>query len=640
MRKRYVICSILVTIAIFIFSFTNSQQNEYAAYYLNTLSAFNTQQAALLEVIIKADLNNPNEVATIKQELNNARNTLKSVDFWLRYLNPLAYKKINAPLPVEWETEVFEKFEKPYKREGAGLTLLALYMEEGNFEKDSMRALIRASVAATSVFTADSTTKGLSEYHHFFLCNRLFLLNLAAIYTTGFECPDRERIIPELKALVQSVGNTNEMFNKSFPATPLPPKYLQLYRAMLAFVGDQPLNYTLFDHYTFLKDYVNPLFILNQGLIARYNVVSRSMVDYTLNNKATSIFDKHLYNGQNTKGIFLRVNDTAALASIEHIGKQLFYDPLLSGNNQRSCASCHKPTQYFTDTAITASLHFDGVQLLPRNSPSLVNSIYNHLLMLDGKHYSLQDQTKGVVTNPNEMNCTERELLKKVMSCKEYKKTLKQLLTYTPQEKEVTFQHIASAITYYYGQFSNYNAPFDEAMNKTAEISASARRGFNLFMSKAQCGACHFVPQFNGVKPPYVSSEFEVLGVPADTLYRNLSPDEGRYVINAAKETRNAFRTGSIRNAAHTKPYMHNGVFNTLEQVIEFYNTGGGAAHGLKVANQTLSADSLHLTAQEKIDIISFMQSLNEQIVFDTPPYNLPASKNKSLNNRVLGGSY
>jgi cytochrome c peroxidase len=238
------------------------------------------------------------------------------------------------------------------------------------------------------------------------------------------------------------------------------------------------------------------------------------------------------------------------------------------------------------------------------------------------------------------MNCTEQELLKKVLSCKEYEKTLKQLLAYTPQEKEVTFQHIASAITYYYGQFSNYNASFDEAMNITAELSASARRGFNLFMSKAQCGTCHFVPQFNGVKPPYVSSEFEVLGVPADTLYKNLSPDEGRFVINAAKETRNAFRTGSIRNAAHTKPYMHNGVFNTLEQVIEFYNTGGGAAHGLKVANQTLSADSLHLTTQDKSDIVSFIQSLDEHIVFDKAPGHLPTSKNKSLNNRVVGGTY
>ena len=103
-------------------------------------------------------------------------------------------------------------------------------------------------------------------------------------------------------------------------------------------------------------------------------------------------------------------------------------------------------------------------------------------------------------------------------------------------------------------------------------------------MSKAQCATCHFVPQFNGVKPPFVGSEFEVLGIPADTLYSELSKDNGRYNINPSKETFKAFRTGSLRNAGRTSPYMHNGVFKTMEQVIEFYNTGGGAGHGLKIA--------------------------------------------------------
>src|SRR5215218_2514995 len=175
--------------------------------------------------------------------------------------------------------------------------------------------------------------------------------------------------------------------------------------------------------------------------------------------------------------------------------------------------------------------------------------------MLDGKHISLQNQTKDVITNPLEMACSEKEVIEKVLSCVEYKNGFKELLKYTPTEKEIGFDHIVSAITFYYSKFGKYYSPFDEAMNNNKELEASAKQGFNLFMSKAQCATCHFVPQFNGVKPPYVSSEFEVLGVPKDKEYKSLSEDKGRYTVNPAEETDHAFRTGSIRNITHTGPY-------------------------------------------------------------------------------------
>jgi cytochrome c peroxidase len=177
-------------------------------------------------------------------------------------------------------------------------------------------------------------------------------------------------------------------------------------------------------------------------------------------------------------------------------------------------------------------------------------------------------------------------------------------------------------------------------MNHQIQLNDSEIRGFNLFMSKAQCATCHFVPQFNGVKPPYVGSEFEVLGVPADTNYKSLSKDEGRYTVNPAFETHRAFRTGSLRNSDKTKPYMHNGVFISMEQVIEFYNGGGGAGRGLMISNQTLSADSLNLSIQEKEDLKLFIKTLNEEYFFEKAPEKLPLSKNKNLNNRKVGGLY
>ncbi|HET6226271.1 MAG TPA: cytochrome c peroxidase, partial [Bacteroidia bacterium] len=328
------------------------------------------------------------------------------------------------------------------------------------------------------------------------------------------------------------------------------------------------------------------------------------------------------------------------LAEIDKLGKLLFYDPILSGNNSRSCISCHQSTAFFTDTATATSLQYNQSDRLDRNTPSLLNVPYNHLLMLDGKHISMKDQAVAVITNSKEMGADAAEVLKKILSCKEYRNAFIKLLKYTPQEKEITMEHITSALSFYYSKFSKYDAAFDEAMNTEKELDPKAKKGFNIFMSKAQCATCHFVPQFNGVKPPYVGSEFEVLGVPEDTTYKALSKDKGRYEVNAAQETAHAFRTGTLRNAEHTKPYMHNGVFNTLDQVIDFYNTGGGSGKGLLVENQTLSADSLHLTNDEKKQLIAFIKSLSERIHFELAPEQLPASSIAILNKRKVGGSY
>jgi cytochrome c peroxidase len=639
MRKIYLAVILLVAACVTCISFTNKTSSDaYAACYANRLALFRKHQGQLLQAIQGTDLHSEAGIEKVKAQIVLARQEMKGMDFWMRYLEPIAYKKVNGPLPVEWETEVFEKFEKPYKREGAGLTLAELYLDEEDCSKDSLQNLIHASLTACETYAADSITEQLSSHHHFYLANRLFLLNLAAIYTTGFECPDTARIIPELVNMLQATGSIYKTFNESFAEQQLSPAYLGLYQNAIAFVQSQPQAYTAFDHFTFIKEYVNPLYAINQTLIKQYRVYSKSYVDYTLNKNNYSIFNKTLYNGQNPKGIFLRVDDSTELAEINRVGKLLFYDPILSGNNLRSCNSCHKSTEYFTDTAIATSLQFDGKSQLARNTPSLIGAKFNHLLMLDGKHYTLQAQLKDVLFNPTEMGSVDKEVLKKVLSCKEYKQAFTRLLKLTPQEKEITLDHVASAVTYYYSKFSDYYAPFDDAMNGIVAINANAKQGFNLFMSKAQCATCHFVPNFNGVKPPYVGSEFEVLGVPADKQYTKLSGDKGRWELNNATETDHAIRTGSVRNAAHTAPYMHNGVFTTLSEVIDFYDGGGGAGHHLNVPNQTLSSDSLHLTPQDKNLLIHFIQSLDEKIEFEAPPTKLPQSSIATLNRRKVGG--
>ncbi len=640
-RKKYLAPIIVALVFSPLVSFKkNDTATNYISIYRERLVSFEKSLSDLYKLIDDSNLSSPGELDEIRGQIVLTRNFMKGLDFWTRYLDPVSYKKINGPLPVEWETEVFEKFEAPYRREGAGLLLAELYLAEGHIEKDSLLNLLRPARSAAEVYGADSITKTLGTADHFFLCNRLFLLNLAAIYTTGFECPDTGRIIPELKSMLSQTYGIYTAFNENFPDTRLPENFLTLYREAIAFVSHEQNNYLRFDHFTFIRDFVNPLFSLNQKLIKDYHVVSKSNIDYTLNKNAPSIFSKDLYRAQNTKGIFLRVNDKENLAEIDRLGKLLFYDPILSGNNLRSCASCHDPKQFFTDTGSTAALQFDHVSLLPRNTPSLINAEYNHLLMLDGKHTSLQNQTRDVMTNAAEMGGNADELLKKVLSCHEYKTSLKKLLKLTPQEKEITIEHLSSAITYYYGKFSSYYSNFDKSMNRIANLDAEAIRGFNLFMGKAQCGTCHFVPQFNGVKPPYVNSEFEVLGVPKDSSFTQLSPDKGRAAVYDAAEMKYAFRTGTVRNVEKTKPYMHNGSFSTLNQVIDFYDAGGGTGRGLKLNNQTLPGDSLHLSARDKKEILAFIDALNEDIEFEKPPEKLPASKNKSLNTRRVGGQY
>jgi cytochrome c peroxidase len=334
------------------------------------------------------------------------------------------------------------------------------------------------------------------------------------------------------------------------------------------------------------------------------------------------------------------VEDVATLNEIRSIGKLLFYDPILSVNNQRSCSSCHRPDMYFSDSTVRTALQLDGVNRLPRNTNSLVNVVFNHLLMSDGLHTEQLQQGKGVIGNPMEMGSKESEVLSKILSCPEYRKAFQKWMPYTPEEKNVTMDHIVSALSIYYSSFSYASAPFDDAMHHRSSIPESAVKGFNLFMGKAQCATCHFVPLFNGVKPPYLSSEFEVVGVPEDTFYLRLSADEGRYKVHPVAEMMHAFRTGTVRNSSHTAPYMHNGVFSSLHQVMDFYNKGGAQGRGLSLPNQTLSSDPLALTSEEIEQLLAFLKTLDESIPKESPPDILPRSGDPSLNTRKIGGAY
>jgi cytochrome c peroxidase len=182
---------------------------------------------------------------------------------------------------------------------------------------------------------------------------------------------------------------------------------------------------------------------------------------------------------------------------------------------------------------------------------------------------------------------------------------------------------VAMVIAAYVRSLHPMNSPFDRYIHREAvTLSAAEKKGANLFMGKAQCATCHFIPLFNGLIPPdYALTEFEVLGTTATDRWAqgaSTAPgpdkDQGRYRIYPFPFFKGAFKTPTVRDAALTGPYMHNGAFHSLETVLDFYNKGGGAGLGLKVPDQTLSSLPLHLSATETRDIILFIHTLTDQL--------------------------
>lgn len=132
-------------------------------------------------------------------------------------------------------------------------------------------------------------------------------------------------------------------------------------------------------------------------------------------------------------------------------------------------------------------------------------------------------------------------------------------------------------------------------------------------MGKALCATCHFMPLTNGSVPPFfIEKEKEVIGVPKESNNKELDTDTGFYWVYNENLHKGMFKTPTIRNIELTAPYMHNGVYNTLEEVKNFYNKGGGSGLGFNVPHQTLPFDHLNLSEQEIQDIITFMKTLTD----------------------------
>ena len=327
--------------------------------------------------------------------------------------------------------------------------------------------------------------------------------------------------------------------------------------------------------------------------------------------EAATVFDPAAFD----PGAFGSFDTPPPSKALVQLGKRLFFDPRLSGPQNRSCSTCHDPARGFTDGRSRSPLLGSGETR--RNTPTLWNAAYQPVLFLDQRASSLEAQVDSVLANREEMASSTRLVADRLRDDSAVRAAFSAALPGRP-EAGVTPGSIRMALAAYVRSLTAMNSRFDRAVRgDTLAMAARERHGFTLFMGKARCGTCHFLPFFNGTAPPlFASSEGEIIGVPerAVTSGARLDPDSGRGRVDQLPEHLFAFKVPSLRNVALTSPYMHNGAYQTLEQVVDFYDRGGGAGIGAEVPGQTLPARRLHLTLEERRDLIAFMGALTDTV--------------------------
>ena len=286
-------------------------------------------------------------------------------------------------------------------------------------------------------------------------------------------------------------------------------------------------------------------------------------------------------------------------ASKIKLGEQLYFDGRLSKNNAISCAFCHTPGLGFADPKPT-SLGVDGKRG-GRQAPTVYNTAFNPVQFWDGRAGSLEEQAIGPIINPVEMAETYENVVKKLSALKGYRDQFQAVFG-----TGVSVQGIGEAIAAYERTIISTNSPFDKfVLGEKTAMSEEAKRGMTLFKGKARCILCH-----NG--PNFTDNQFHNLGVPQ---VGPMKEDLGRYYVTRRDEDKGAFKTPTLRSIDETAPYMHDGVFKTLEEVVDFYSKGGG-----RNPNLSPLVKLLKLNKTEKADLIAFLHALKgEEIPFEFP---------------------
>ncbi|MFV8326777.1 cytochrome c peroxidase [Flavobacterium sp. ZS1P14] len=549
------------------------------------------QNVAQLELLVKSDVVLPK----IQKQFLQARQSYKRVEMISEYYFPVVSKAINGPALDEFE----EDEGKTVPPEGFQV------IEEFLFPKYDYRSkaelLKEIGILSANLKRLDkvSQTNELTD-SHIFDAMRLEVFRMITLGISGFDSPIAQNSIPEALASLESMeqyyqiyaDNSNDSSSNSVLKTIKEGKqYLK-----------KNTRFNEFDRAGFILRIANPL---SKGLYKTQMDLKIAFIkeERGLKTTAQTLFDTKAFDTEAFSGF----PDYETTPEKIELGKLLFNDPILSGNNSRSCASCHHADKAFTD-GLEKAVALDGQSLIKRNTPTLSNIAFQRVFFSDSRVNYLEDQAVAVITNENEMHG----------SLKESVLALKKDAGYTIKFKEafpktaINAFAIKNALASYIRSLSDYDSKFDEYMRGEKTFNLDEIAGFNLFAGKAKCATCHFIPLTNGTVPPnFVKSESEVLGVP-DTN-KKLDTDLGKFELTKAALHQHSFKTPTLRNVALTAPYMHNGVFRSLEEVIDFYDEGGGNGLGFNLLNQTLPSDKLNLTDLEKKQLVAFMETLTDK---------------------------
>jgi len=272
------------------------------------------------------------------------------------------------------------------------------------------------------------------------------------------------------------------------------------------------------------------------------------------------------------------------------LGHKLFFDPRLSGEGNMACATCHNPSLGWSDGLPTAK-GFKSMQL-GRASPTIVNTAHNSIQMWDGRKKSLEDQAMGPMEATVEMNMDTMRLFKWLNNSKGYRALFEK--AYPGQG--INADTLSKALATYERTVISNNSRFDNWVKGDAKsLNEREIDGFKLFTGKARCSVCHSAPNFT-------DNGFHNLGLPSWGIPE---PDMGRYAQKPIKRMQGAFKTPTVREAARSAPYFHDGSATTLMEVVEHYDRGGSVKTNLSPEMQMLN-----LTQQEKEDLVAFMKAL------------------------------
>lgn len=299
------------------------------------------------------------------------------------------------------------------------------------------------------------------------------------------------------------------------------------------------------------------------------------------------------------------------------LGRMLFYETKLSGNNTMSCASCHVQSAAFTDTN-RFSKGIDGVKGT-RNSMSISNVLWQSKFFWDGRATSLEEQALAPIENPVELHQSLNIAVAKLQASSIYPPLFKKVFG----SDSITATNIAKAIAQFERTLISSNSKYDKYLRKELNLTASELRGREFFFTHpspetglrgGNCGDCH-TGDLAG------NGSFHNNGL--DTVF----VDKGLEYFTKNQYDRGKFKTPSLRNIGYTAPYMHDGRFKTLQEVLDHYNEHVKTSltlDPLMSATNTLGARQLELTAQEKEDIINFLNTLNDSDFISNPKFSNP----------------